>query len=218
MLKIRKYIFETNSSSGDYYAEDRDCDPLPSETRSTADIQITLHWKDGVSEERKKEFFNLIDDYDVGYKITEAIENEYNAFEELEISNIIDNTTLVLHGTIFLACENWDPGYKGDRYCPPEGPSCEFAPDGDAIVDDFDRNYSNVTINELLSILRSLARKSNTELAELLPKLYAEGKVDYKNVSCYEYDEEIPGYIDEFDDTFDVYISIDEDKAYDNMW
>ena len=53
MLKIRKYIFETNSSSGDYYAEDRDCDPLPSTTRSTADIRIALHWKDGVSEERK---------------------------------------------------------------------------------------------------------------------------------------------------------------------
>ena len=219
MLNIRKYIFETNSSSGDYYSDDcRDGDPLPSTTRSTADIQITLHWKDGVSEERKKEIFKLIGDYDVSYEITEAIENEYNAFEELEISKFIDNTTLVLHGTVFLACENWDPGYKGDRYCPPEGPSCEYAPDGDAIVDDFDKNFKNVTINELLSILRPLARKSDKELAELLSKLYAEGKVDYEDVSYYEYDEEIPGYIDEIGDTFEVYVSIDEDRAYDNMW
>lgn len=218
MLKIRKYIFETNSSSGDYYVDDgRDGDPLLSTTRSTANIKIALHWKDGVSEERKKEFFRLIDD-DVSYEIAESLENEYNAFEELEISNFIDNTTLVLNGTIFLACENWEPGYRGDRYSPPEGPSCEYVPDGDAIVDYFDKNFSNVNITELLSILRPLARKSDKELTELLPKLYAEGKVDYEDVSSYDYDEEIPGYADEFDDTFDVYVSIDEDKAYDNMW
>jgi len=215
MFNIRKGMFETNSSSGDRYTDDDYNDSLPSGTHSTFKLRIGINWRPDVTEKRKAEIYKLLDDKTD--ELIDTISDNYGAFYDVELDDFA-NDEIRFSGSINLSCENWDPGYKGDRYCPPEGPSCEFAPDGDAIVDDFDKNFKNVTINELLSILRPLARQSDTELAELLSKSYAEGKVDYEDVSYYDYDEEIPGYIDEIGDTFEVYVSIDEDRAYDNMW
>lgn len=216
MFNIRKGMFETNSSSGDRYAGDDDYDnSLPSSTHSTFNLHIGINWRPDVTEERKAEIFKLLDNKTD--ELADAISDNYSAFEDVELDDFI-NDEIRFSGSINLSCENWDPGYKGDRYCPPEGPSCDFYPDGDSIVDEFNKTFKEVTITDILTILKSVARESDSKLTEHLKSLYAEGKVDYDDISYYDYDEEIPEYIDEIGDTFEVYVSIDEDKAFDNIW
>ena len=63
MLKIRKYIFETNSSSSDYYADDLD-DDEPRYRRGVGSqcINIVLEYAEDVTDERIKEIGEILEE------------------------------------------------------------------------------------------------------------------------------------------------------------
>ena len=120
MLKIRNNCFETNSSSMDRY-DDYDDEPDYSHARQT--IRIILKWADDVPEERVDEIINSIEyvDEDIFSILSSLMEDS----DDFEIDNF-DDGDITVTADVCASIKVVSPGYKGDRYCPPEAPEIEF--------------------------------------------------------------------------------------------
>ena len=69
MIQIRYNIFETNSSSADYYNDGPD-DSGPDSTYAYQTIHIIFKFEDGISEERQSEIIDkIIDEISFNYEI-----------------------------------------------------------------------------------------------------------------------------------------------------
>lgn len=120
MLKLRKSLFETNSSSGDRYD---DYDSGPDHTHGRQTIRIILTWADGVSDERMDEILDSLDS--IEENIFDTLNSLMEDADDFEIDNT-DDGDITVTADVRAGIRVVSPGYAGDRYCPPEGPELEF--------------------------------------------------------------------------------------------
>lgn len=122
MFRIRKHIFETNSSSSDYYYDDYD--DCGNDTASADQlIHVVLKYPDEFDEDAVSEMTQ---------KIIDAIEDDWEIFAPVfELRDEPDDETIEENGDEILLylrayCKiRWYGGYAGDRYSPPEPPEPE---------------------------------------------------------------------------------------------
>lgn len=120
MIKLRKSLFETNSSSADRYD---DSDSYPAHSTCRQRVYIEFETADDITEkdiDYINDIFNdNIDDLTdiLGYWFEDDT-------DEAEIDEF-DGDILIL--TYKMTCDiSFHGGYKGDRYCPPEDPEMEI--------------------------------------------------------------------------------------------
>lgn len=120
MFKIRNSCFETNSSSMDRYD---DYDNSPDHTHAYQDIRIILKWADNVSDERIDEILDNIE-Y-VEDKIFDILDSEMEDTDDFYIDDT-DNGDIHIKVSVGAKPIMTSPGYKGDRYSPPESAEYKF--------------------------------------------------------------------------------------------
>lgn len=120
MLKIRNKLFETNSSSADRYD---DYDDIPDHTHAYQDIRIILKWEDYVLDEDKDLILDRI--VCVSDKIFDILDSVMEDADDFYIDDT-DNGNIHIGVSVGAKPIMTNPGYKGDRYSPPESVEYEF--------------------------------------------------------------------------------------------
>lgn len=127
MLQIRSRVFETNSSSSDYYrGDDRDEYDGPSYSWCRQKVHIKLRWKDDTSDEKLDEFVNAISDGDIDDDIYNILDGIFDTNAEDPEVDETDYEDIVYTYRVYVDIIGWYGGYEGDRYCPPEAAEPEF--------------------------------------------------------------------------------------------
>lgn len=145
MIKLRKSLFETNSSSGDRYD---DYDDGPTHTHARQTIRIILKWADNVSDDRMNEILDSLDP--IGEDIFDILSDLMEDTDDFEIDNT-DDGDINVTADVTAEINVISPGYAGDRYCPPEGPELEFDYTGFPFKNE-DCPARNNTKNKLLKL------------------------------------------------------------------
>lgn len=120
MIKIRRSLFETNSSSGDRY-DDYD-DNLPSRATANQAIRIVLEYDDNTSDYRLEEIAGILED------LGDDICSICDISEDMELEfDTVDGGDIYLMASISAEYHCVYDGYAGDRYEPPSNPEYEFS-------------------------------------------------------------------------------------------
>lgn len=122
MLKLRKSLFETNSSSADRYDDYDDYD-MPSHSTCKQRVYVEFETTDDITE---ADIDHINDIFDENIEeLTDILGYWFeDGAEDSEIDEF-DGDTLIL--TYTMTCDiSFHGGYAGDRYCPPEGPEMEI--------------------------------------------------------------------------------------------
>lgn len=123
MLKLRKSLFETNSSSADRYDDYDDYDTTPSHSTCKQRVYVEFETADDITE---ADIDHINDIFDENIEdLTDILGYWFeDGAEDSEIDEF-DGDTLIL--TYTMTCRiSFHGGYKGDRYCPPEDPEMEI--------------------------------------------------------------------------------------------
>lgn len=123
MLKLRKSLFETNSSSADRYDDYDDYDATPSHSTCKQRVYVEFETADDITEADIDHINDIFDENIVD--LTDILGDWFeDGAEDSEIEEF-DGDTLIL--TYTMTCHiSFHGGYKGDRYCPPEDPEMEI--------------------------------------------------------------------------------------------
>lgn len=157
MLKIRNKLFETNSSSSDRYD---DYDYGPSHSHARQHIHICLNWADDASDERVDEIIDNL--YQIEEDIFDCLKDCMEDADDFEVYYTSDRD-IEITADVTAKVIITDPGYEGDRYCPPEGPDFEFKYTGfpgkrevcplrDKVKDDIMKLFAKQGWTEILGI------------------------------------------------------------------
>lgn len=101
MIKIRPSIFETNSSSNDYYNDYDDYyeNRTPSHATTHQLLRVILDWDPSVTESRKDEIIRDMETSDILYDIGDLM-TFYE--DELEEDPIVDDDTITFRFTVYM--------------------------------------------------------------------------------------------------------------------
>ena len=126
MISIRKHIFETNSSSSDYYGDYDDDYDYPDSSHGTQIVDIHIKWKEFTSESRKEEFIDTLwDDNGISDELDNII-SEYLTKADPELQDMYydkDEDIIKAKYDITLSIDEWEPGEPSDRYYPGSNPT-----------------------------------------------------------------------------------------------
>lgn len=127
MFKIRKSIFETNSSSSDYYSDGREIPDFPSHVCGRQTVYVSLDWDADVSDERMTKIQNEIED--TWYEdIINIIADCYSENDDADDGEFIewDGTDMILSYEFTAYVTISGSYYPATRYEPAEYPDIEF--------------------------------------------------------------------------------------------
>lgn len=110
MIKIRPSIFETNSSSNDYYNDMR-------RTKAHQKVRILLKWNSDVAMDRQDAIISDMDNSSVLDKVADIIDSYY---EDASVEvNMDDEDTITVEYEITVNAY-MGPAFPGTRYSAPE--------------------------------------------------------------------------------------------------
>ena len=173
MIQIRYNIFETNSSSSDYYNDGPDDDDLdyklPSSTHAYQTVHIIFKFEDGISEERQSEIIEKIVD-ELAESFDEILNpillyfddpndiNDYDGYDDEIYFEIRVNAGLHLEGKY----------YPETRYSPAEYPELILDdPNEELPGRDIDFKGKTETKEAILKILKEKGYKEIISIVDI---------------------------------------------------